>query len=177
MKKVITLGGLHGTGKSSVADKIAKEFNLRRMSAGIIFRKMAQDRGLTLEEFSKFAEGNEEIDRELDATLAREAERGELVLDGQLAAWMAGENADFKILLTAPDDVRIKRIADRDGVDFKYAQHETLTREASEKERYLEYYQIDISDVSIYDLILNTDKFSLGQVVRIIINIIRVLVE
>jgi cytidylate kinase len=177
MKKVITLGGLHGTGKSSVADKIAREFNLRRTSAGIIFRKMAKDRGMTLEEFSKVAEGNEEIDRELDATLAREAEKGDIVLDGQLAAWMAGENADFKILLTAPDDVRIKRIADRDSVDFKYAQHETLAREASERDRYFEYYQIDITDLSIYDFVLNTEKFNLNQIIRIITNVVQILWE
>ncbi len=168
MKRTITIGGLHGTGKSSIADKVAKHFDLRRVSAGVIFRNLAKERGYTLEEFSRIAEGNEEIDRELDARQAAEAEKGDLVIDGQLAGWMAAEHADFRINLTAPLDVRVRRIANRDDVDFDFAKRETETRELSEKERYFEYYGIDISDLSIYDLIINTDKFDLEGVVNII---------
>jgi cytidylate kinase len=175
MKRVITIGGLHGTGKSSTADKIAENLGLRRASAGKIFRQMAAERCLSLEEFSKVAEEDESIDLELDGRLKDEAAKGGIALDGQLAAWMAGENADFKILLTAPDDVRIKRIAQRDGVDIEHARHETLTREKIESTRYLEFYKIDVSDLTIYDLILNTEKYTLEGVVRIIITAIRIL--
>ena len=175
MKSVITLGGLHGTGKSSVADKLAKEFNLRRVSAGMIFRQLAKERGMSLEEFSKVAEGSEEIDRLLDSTLTTEAEKGNVVLDGQLAAWMAGDNSDFNILLTAPLDVRVQRIADRDGTSFDFAKQETVTREESERNRYLRYYDIDIKDLSVYDLILNTAKYDLEGVVAVLKAAIEVL--
>jgi cytidylate kinase len=175
MKHVVTLGGLHGTGKSSVADMIADELKLRRTSAGMIFRQMAAEKGMSLEEFSRYAEDHLEIDEQLDSTLTHEAEKGNIVLDGQLAAWMAKEHADFRILLTAPEEVRIQRIADRDGVDYEHAHHETLAREESERERYKEYYGIDVSDHSIYDLILNTDKFTLDEVVDILVNAIKIL--
>ena len=66
MKRVITVGGLHGTGKSSVADAISKKFSLKRMAAGVIFRKMAKERNLTLEEFSRVAAGDEDIDKLID---------------------------------------------------------------------------------------------------------------
>ena len=168
MKRVITIGGLHGTGKSSVADAVAKRFNLRRMSAGVVFRQLAKDRNMTLEEFSRVAEGNEEIDRLIDDKLREEAEKGNAVIDGQLAAWMAGENADLKILLTASVENRIKRISERDGTGFEHARRETITREGSEKARYLEYYGVDVSDHSIYDLIVNTDKYDLEEVINIV---------
>jgi cytidylate kinase len=168
MKRVITIGGLHGTGKSSVADRISKEFDLRRVSAGIIFRDLAEERGLTLEEFSRIAEQDEQIDRLLDNTLKEEAKKGNVVIDGQLAAWMAGEHADFKIQLTAPLDVRIKRISERDGTDYEYAKRETIAREGSESARYKEFYGVDISDLSIYDLILRTDRYDLDGVVKIL---------
>ncbi len=167
MKRVITIGGLHGTGKSSVADEIAQRFNLRRMSAGIVFRQLAKERGLSIEEFSLAAEEDEEIDRLIDERLRLEAERGNVVMDGQLAAWMAGENADLNILLTATDETRVKRIADRDNRDFEASLRETRTREASEKERYFEFYGVDISDISIYDLIIDTENYSLKEVVEI----------
>jgi cytidylate kinase len=168
MKRVITIGGLHGTGKSSVADRISKAFNLRRVSAGIIFRRLAEEKGLTLEEFSRVAEQDEEIDRLLDDTLKKEAGKGNAVIDGQLAAWMAGEHADFKIQLTAPLDVRVERISERDGTDYEYAKRETIAREGSESARYKEFYGVDISDLSIYDLILRTDRYDLDGVVKIL---------
>ncbi|MHA2141543.1 MAG: (d)CMP kinase [Candidatus Thorarchaeota archaeon] len=173
MKRVITIGGLHGTGKSSVADRISKEFNLRRVSAGIIFRRLAEERGLTLEEFSRVAEQDEQIDRLLDNTLKEEAEKGKAVIDGQLAAWMAGNHADFKIQLTAPLDVRVERISERDGTEYEYAKRETIAREGSESARYKEFYGVDISDLSIYDLILRTDRYNLDGVVKILSAAIR----
>lgn len=173
MALVVTLSGLHGTGKSSVADRLAKEFNLRRVSAGQIFRKLAAEKGMDLEEFSAYAEENREVDRKLDTTLKTEAKKGNVILDGQLAGWMAGKNGDLKILLTAPLDVRVQRIADRDQTDFEDAKEETLIREKSEHARYKEYYGIDITDNSIYDLILNTAIYPLEGVVTILSTAIR----
>ena len=169
MKRVITIGGLHGTGKSSVADEIAERFNLRRMSAGIVFRELAKERGLTIEEFSLAAEEDEEIDRLIDNRLKEEAAKGNVVMDGQLAAWMAGENADLNILLTATDETRVKRIANRDNRDFEASLRETRTREASEKDRYLDFYGVDIADHSIYDLIVDTENLTLDEVVEIVV--------
>jgi cytidylate kinase len=168
MKRVITIGGLHGTGKSSVADSIAQKFGLRRVSAGVIFRDLAEERGLTLEEFSRIAEGDLDIDQLIDDTQKDAAKKGNCIIDGQLAAWMAGEHSDLNILLTAPVEVRIKRIAARDGTEFEFAKRETIAREGSEKARYSEYYKVDISDLSIYDLILNTGKYNLDGVTDII---------
>ena len=73
--------------------------------------------------------------------------------------------------------MRIKRIAERDGTDYEYARRETVTREGSEKARYKEYYGVDISDKSIYDLIINTEKYDLDGVVRILTEAIGIFFE
>ena len=177
MKRVITISGLHGTGKSSVADIVAKRFGLKRVSAGVIFRELAKKRGLTLEEFSIVAEDDESIDRELDALLKTTAMKGNVLLDGQLAGWMAGDYANFKILLTASVDARVKRIAERDEVSLEHARRETLNREESERERYLEFYGVDISDQSIYDLVLNTEKYDLQGVIKVLTTAIETFLE
>lgn len=168
MKRVITIGGLHGTGKSSVADFIARRFNLRRVSAGVVFRQLAAERGLSLEEFSRIAEEDIEIDKMIDGGLKAAAEEGNAVIDGQLAGWMAGDNADLSVMLTAPIEVRVKRISERDCVEYDHAFQETVSREDSEKERYLEYYGIDISDLSIYDIIIDTTDLELDAVIEIV---------
>ncbi len=175
MNRVITIGGLHGTGKSSVADRVAREFGLRRVSAGMIFRQLAKEHGMTLERFSRLAEERPEIDRLLDKRIAEEARSGDVVLDGQLAAWMVGDLADLRVLLTAPLETRVHRIAGRDGVDYETALHETVIREESEAERYREFYNIDISDLSIYDLVINTEKYDLEGVTRVVLVAVRTL--
>ncbi|MHA2221166.1 MAG: cytidylate kinase family protein, partial [Candidatus Thorarchaeota archaeon] len=88
-----------------------------------------------------------------------------------------GENADLKILLTASVENRIRRISERDGTDFEYARRETITREGSEKARYKEYYGFDVSDHSIYDLIINTDKYDLEEVITIVFTAIEEFLE
>ncbi len=173
MKRVITVGGPHGSGKSSIADRLAEEFDLRRTSAGIIFRRLARERGLSLEEFSRLAEQDKSIDRLLDDRLREEARRGNVVIDGQLAASMAGEYADLKVYLTAPLEVRVQRIASRDGRDYDAALQETMIREESERRRYRDYYGIDVDDLSIYDLVLNTEHYSLDEVYEIVSTAVR----
>ena len=94
MNLVITISGLHGTGKSTYAKELAKEFGLRYISAGIIFRQIATERGVTLEELSRIAVKDKRIDRLIDKQTVDEARKGSAVLDGHLAGWMAREYAD-----------------------------------------------------------------------------------
>jgi cytidylate kinase len=81
---------------------------------------------------------------------------------------MAGDYADLRVWLDAPLDVRAARIADREGDEQETARRETKAREDSEKRRYKEYYGIDFSDRSIYDLAVNTARWSEDAVVDVV---------
>ncbi|MFQ6053574.1 MAG: (d)CMP kinase [Candidatus Bathyarchaeia archaeon] len=164
---VITVSGLHGTGKSTAARRLSEALGLRYFSAGELMRSMAAERGISLEEFSSLAERDPELDRLVDDRTKEEAERGNVVIDAALSGWMA-DDADIKIFLTAPADVRIERIAHRDGVTVDEAREETLLRERSERNRYKRYYGVDVLDLSIYDLVLNTGLFDADGTARIL---------
>lgn len=157
---VIAVSGLHGSGKSVHAKRLAETFGLRRVSAGMLFRRMAEDRDLTLEEMSSLAKENPEIDRLVDDQTKIEASKGGVVIDATLSGWMV-EDADIKIFLTAPFEVRVRRIANRDRASPEEAKKATRLREEVERDRFMRYYGIDISDLSIYDIVLNTELFTL----------------
>ena len=167
---LLTVSGPPGSGKSTTAELLADAFDLDHISGGDIFRELADERGYTPLEFNKLAEENDEIDRDLDRRLRRIAvEQDDLVLESRLAGWLAGEQADFRFWLDSPPHVRGERIAEREGKDPKRATEETQAREASEAKRYEEYYGIDIQDLTIYDLSVNTARWEPAAVLDMLV--------
>jgi cytidylate kinase len=160
---VITVSGPHGSGKSTYAKAIAESLDLRYVCAGGIFRQMAKERGMSLEEFGVLAAKDQQIDMSIEGRTRREAEAGRVVIDAQLAAWVVDGLADVKLLLVAPDDVRFKRIADREGIPVSSAAEETVARERIQRERYKRYYNIDVDDLTIYDLKIDTSLTSVEE--------------
>ncbi len=158
---LITVSGPAGSGKSTLAGNLAEHFGYDHVSGGDIFRDIAAERGLTPLELNRLAEKDEQIDLDLDRRLRSIAkERNDVVLESRLAGWMAGEHADLRIWLDAPIDIRAERIADRETKTVETARSETEARSESEAQRYKEYYDINIADLSIYDLVLNTARWS-----------------
>jgi cytidylate kinase len=129
---------------------------------------------MTLQQFSKFAEDNSQIARAIDDRTRLEAKSGNVVIDAQLAAWVVKE-ADVKLLLVAPDEVRYRRIAERDGIPLAKAKTETITREMIQKERYKRYYNIDEDDLRIYDLKIDTSANSVEETSTQIVEAVRTL--
>ncbi len=168
---VITVSGLHGSGRSTHAKKLAEAFDLRYVSSGTIFRQMAGERGIDLEEMSRLTEEDPELDRLIDERAMEESKKGGVVIDATLSGWMA-DDPDIRIFLKTPLEARIRRIAERDGTPYKEAEKETIVREESERERFLEYYKIDVTDLSIYDVILNTELYEPKGTARILKSVV-----
>jgi len=170
---VITVSGPHGTGKSTYARALADALRLRYVCAGELFRDLANERGVTLETFSKMAAEDPAIDTIIDERTKVEAKKGGVVIDAQLGAWMVKELADVKVLIVAPDDVRFRRIAERDRISVQEARKQTLARELIQKQRYQKYYGLDVSDVSIYDLKIDTGLYPIEKTKSVVIESVR----
>ena len=165
---VVTISGLHGTGKTTYARVLAKKFGLRHVSAGQLFRQIAVERGVSLAELSRLAAMREEMDLLVDAQTKKAAEEGNVIIDGLLAGWMADDQADIKVFLTASDPVRFKRIARREKASYEDAKRATMAREDYERERFKRYYNLEIEDRSIYDVVLNTELLPLNPTINVL---------
>ncbi|HEX4919986.1 MAG TPA: AAA family ATPase [Candidatus Bathyarchaeia archaeon] len=166
---IITVSGLHGTGKSTYAARIASALGIRHVSAGVLFRRVAKEKHLTLEELGKIALQDSSIDKLVDEKTVEEADKGNVVIDGQLTGWMLKDRSDLRIYLTAPETVRLERIARRDGVDLKDAQAQTRQRESIQSERYLRHYGFRVEDLSIYHLVLDSSLGSIEDTAKVLV--------
>ena len=172
---ILTIGGLAGTGTTTAAELLSEKLDIPYISAGSVFREMAAEHGMSVLEFSEFAEGNDEIDKEIDKRQAQKAkEADDLIIEGRLSAFFV-DNADLKICLITPFDVRSKRISQREDKSVDVAKSEIITREKSEALRYMEIHNIDISNMEIYDLIINTDSFDPESISEIITTTLKVI--
>ncbi|MCS7097009.1 MAG: AAA family ATPase [Candidatus Methanomethylicia archaeon] len=176
-KVVITVSGPPGSGKSTQAFKIARKMNLRYFSIGKCFREIAERMNIGFEELHKLAENDPKYDYEVDKRTLIEADIGNVVIDGHLTGWIAKDKADIKIYLTAPLEERVRRIAKRDGKNIMEALIEVKKREESNSIRYKNYYGIDINDLSVYDIVINTDKWKEEEVTEVLIYLIQKYIE
>ncbi len=165
---VVAVSGLHGTGKSTYARLLAERLGLRYVSAGMVFREVARKRNMTIVELSAEAARGPSIDRDIDNLQRSEAERGDIVLDSLLAGWICRNLDAAKICVKADTDIRIGRIASRDGISFQEAMEITLKREEIEIDRLKKYYGFDLLELSIYDLVIDSTHLTTESCVKIL---------
>lgn len=175
-KRIITLCGLPGSGKSSTAFGLATSLGYKHFSSGDLFRAMAKERGISVEEINKRAELEQEIDHAVDERLRNMADDDQLIIDSRMAwHWMP---KSFKVFLkidprTAAErtfkQMQEKARVSQDGDSVEEVYKKTVERTESEIKRYASLYNVDYTDESNYDLVVDTAQHSLEEVVHVII--------
>lgn len=167
----ITLSGTPGSGKSTIAEMLAEKRSLDYVYSGLIFRELAKKYDMNLAEFGSYCETHDDVDRELDDKQVQLLRKGNVLLEGRLAGWLAvNNNIDaFKIWIDADASIRAKRIVNREGGTVKDQLKKMTNREKSEQTRYKSYYDIDLTDTSIYDLIIDSSHKTPEEILTIIL--------
>ena len=167
----ITISGTPGSGKSTVAELLEDKLGIKCVYSGMIFRETAKKYNMSLEEFGEFCESNSKIDKELDEKQLKILRGGDVILEGRLAGWLAHLNniPAFKIAVDTDLDTRAKRIVKREKGSVEKRKEEILKREKSEALRYKKYYNIDLKDNSIYDIVVDSGDKAPEEIIEIII--------
>ncbi len=177
-KEIITICGGLGSGKSSTADLVAKELGYKRFSSGDLFRQVGLDLGLSITELNIRAEKDPEIDLKTDEKIRSLKNSEKIVIDSRTAYHWIPDS--FKIYLDLPPEIAKDRILESLNENALRKQSEGATtseeiykkiqeRFESEQKRYWDLYKINNKDQKNFDLIVDTDKNNLKQVVGIIV--------
>ncbi len=168
----ITISGAPGTGTTTIAKLLKQHLALPHVYAGALFREKAEEYHMSLEEFGRFCESHPEIDKELDAYQVEILKKGQVILEGRLAGWLAYRNnvPAVKILLQASIDIRAQRLVKREQGTVRARKEEIQKREKSEQKRYKNFYGINLSDTSIYDLVIDTSHQTPEEILQCILD-------
>jgi len=172
----VAISGPPGSGKTTVAELVAKKIRLKLILTGKIFRNQAKESGMDVHEYNRLAEKDPSIDKKLDDEIVRIAEKSDdVIIEGRLAGQLLGRKGveAFKVFVTANARTRAERIAKREHTKIDSELAKLNNREASERKRYQEYYGIDIGDLSVYDLIIDNSDLSAEESADIVILEIR----
>jgi len=160
---IIAISGLTGSGKDTLGKLLAKALAIRHLNP--TFKDLAAKEGVSLMEFQKKAMKDPSIDKKFDALLKEEAAKGPCIATSWLSPWIL--DADARIYLFAPLEVRAARIASRDGMSLEEAKRHVRQRDAQNQKRYWRVYKIDILNTEHFDLCLNSGVFKPEQMADI----------
>lgn len=170
----ITITGNLGSGKSSIG-KILKEKGYEIVSTGNIFRELAMQKGLSVEEFNKQVneatkKGDRSVDQMIDDTTAKIGrEKDHIMFDSRLA-WNFVPDS-FKVFVITDIDEAARRVyndaqrANSESYESQEACKKALIhRQQMETVRYKEIYGIDYYDMSNYNLVIESTNAAPAEI-------------
>jgi CMP/dCMP kinase len=181
-KIVLCISGMAGTGKSTVAKKIAERYNLKYYSGGDALKALALKQGYdaVMEGWWESPEGlkflaqrkkDPQFDKAVDDKMLDYAKEGNVLLDSWTMPWLL--KGGFKIWLMASLQKRAERVAVRDKLTLKEAFEVLEQKESRTKAIYRELYGFTLGDdLAPFDFVLDTDNLGANEVFTVICNVL-----
>jgi len=177
---IMTISGTPGSGKSTVAEILAKKLNAERIYVGGIRRELAREKNLTLQELNQYAATHPETDVEVDkmaAAKARELEKkgATVIVEGRTQFYFLPESVKIYMKVNPEEgakriwkDLQSKETQEKRNEgripSFEAMKKRIYEREEEDAARYKKYYSLDHRDESHYDLVIDTTSLAPEQV-------------
>jgi cytidylate kinase len=179
----IVISGWPAVGKTTIAENIAKNFNLKLWNGGDILKMMAFERGYSsslnhdwwdteeAQSFMNIRNNDPMFDREVDNRLIDLANKGNVVITSYTLPWISDVTINF--WLQGSVDNRAKRMAMRDGINISDAKEIVLRRDEENRMIYKNIYNFNFGEkLDVFDFALNTDLLSLDSLIDLSLKII-----
>lgn len=184
--RIITISGEPASGKSTIIKELREYYkeqgyNIHIFSVGHEFRRIAQEKGLSIEELNEYMIKRGNIDKLIDSTVEQRGkeinsklrENDIYIFDSRLAFYNIPDS--FSIRLTVDDKVAGERVFtdNKRGEEDTYntleeAIEKTHNRKITEVERYKKRYGIDLQNPDNYKLVIDTSFSTIEDIAKVI---------
>ena len=165
---IVTISGHPGSGTSTLVDGLCESLNWGKLNGGQVFRDMANQREMTLEEFGQFCIQDESVDKELDDLLSQtmQSEDSPEIVESRLAGWWAHKNGVqcARVWIEVSEHVRAARVVNREGGSIDDQLNLIKERMELDGKRYERFYGIDIESREPYTCIIQSDNMGAEEV-------------
>lgn len=178
---IITISGLPGAGKTTVAKTLAKTLGMRHYSMGDIWAALAKKRGVTVDDLLREAATDPALDAAPDEYQKRLGETEDnFITDGLVSFRFIPQS--LKIFLTVDLAIGAERIyrAKKESAEVRAdepeyasveeARHVVANRIEMNQKRLKRAYGVDFLDKGQYDLVVDTSKQTLEETLNQILN-------
>jgi CMP/dCMP kinase len=171
---IISISGMPGSGKSTVAKILSARLSMKRYYMGGMRREIARKKGMTIEELNELGEKEDWTDREVDSFQKELGEKEDgFIIEGRTSFFLIPRS--LKVFLDVDPDTGAKRIYDdvcsnkdkRNEGRYKNvgdAAKAIRKRLESDIRRYKKYYGVDIYDLVQYDVVIDTTRLTPSEV-------------
>lgn len=135
----VTLFGHPGSGTTTVGKLLAEKLGYEFKSSGNMFRDMAKNLGISIEELDMRAKNDSQYDLKLDAMVAEYGKTHDNFIFESRLAWHFIPDST-KIFLQCEENEAARRVAEREGISVDKARQNSNLRLATYTERYPVYY-------------------------------------
>ena len=177
-KTVICISGMAGTGKSTLAKKLAQKYGLKYYSGGDALKDLAAEEGCNVSNngwwespeglaFLRRREKDPQFDKKVDEKLLEYAQQGNVLLDSWTMPWLVKKG--FKIWLLASIEKRAERVAERDKFTVQDALRILKEKENRTRAIYQKLYGFTLGeDFAPFNLVLDTDNLTAEEVFQVL---------
>lgn len=162
--RIVTVSGLSGVGKSTLARFLGDELEMDVVSSGSFFREEARRRDMPIHRFMEKVDDigeREGLDFDLrcdkkimEVTFKKE----ECIFDGRLTGVLLKDIADVRVLVTCDPGVVAERVAEREGVSEEEGRKRVKGRNEEDIKRYREKYGVDVTDEKHYNVLIDNSS-------------------
>ena len=179
---IIRVGGHLGAGKTTLCKKLAEYLGYQYSYTGGIFREMAKERGLTIEEFYGHLVADPVLEKSVDnRQVDLMMSKDNLVMEGRITAFLPCAFRPVNLFIKVDEAEGVRRQMNRpENRGKKFEEMLTLSRQRiqDERERYQALYQIpNHLDEKCYHIVVDSTHLSpeelLSEVIRQIENYLK----
>ena len=183
MPKSIIISGPPAIGKTTISKGLAKEFEMQNLSGGDVLKELAKEQGFQTQgddwwdtkegmAFLNQRKDNYEFDKKVDEKLKEIFQKGNVVITSYTMPWLV--HGGIKIWLGGSKQNSAQRMQTRDNMQLSDALEIVKKRYEENKALYKKLYGFEFEDdLSVFDIIINTDGLDAQAVLKTAIQKVR----